>query len=223
MPKKKSHFSIREVFRVNRLVKYFVLSDLMFMGGWGLVGPIFALFVVRDIPGTTMFTVGAVAAAYWFTKAVVQVPVALYIDKKRGERDDFHALIFSLLLSGFTSFSLALVTSIPTLFFVVIMKGVAFGFYTPSWAAIFSRHLDKKRYAFDWALDHASIGVAFGFAALVGGAVASIFGFKAIFVAASLLSFCAVMLLIFTPHLILPPPKSRKGEVRDHSPRSIGR
>ena len=93
---KRERFSFKNIFKVNRLVRFFILSDLFFMGGWGLVNPIFSLFVVRDIPGASLITVGIVVGIYWFTKAIVQLPVALLIDKREGERDDFKVLILSL-------------------------------------------------------------------------------------------------------------------------------
>jgi MFS family permease len=221
--KKKLGFDLGKMFEVNRLVKFFIYSDLLFMGGWGLIGPIFAIFVVAEVEGATLVTVGAVAGVYWFVKAVVQLPVAMYLDKKEGERDDFHALIFSLLLSGIASFSFVLVESIPMLFLVVAIKAVAFGFYAASWPAIFSRHLDKKRFAFDWSLDSGSIGVVMGLTALVGSAVASVVGFKPVFVFASVLSFAAVLVLLSVPHLILPEPKRARGKalIRDHTPVNI--
>lgn len=222
MPKrKKKQLDLKKIFAVNRLVKFFILSDFMFLGGWGLVAPVFAIFVIRDVVGATIVTVGAAASVYWFTKALVQLPVALYIDKKKGERDDFHALIFALILSGFASLSFLVVDTVPLLFLVVFLKAVAFGFYTPSWAAIFSRHLDKKRYAFDWSLDNAMIAISSGVAGLLGGFLASVFGFQAVFIFAGALSFGSVMLLLTVPHLVLPQPVSKKKLIRDHTVSNI--
>lgn len=222
MKKKFFPIGIRKMFHVNRVVKFFVLSDFMFLGGWGLVAPIFAIFVVQDVAGATILTVGALAAVYWFVNALVQLPVALYLDKKEGERDDFHALIFSLLLSGFASLSFLVADTVPLLFLVIFLKAVAFGFYTPSWSAIFSRHLDRKRRAFDWSLDSTSVSVASGAAGLLGGVLANFFGFQSVFLFAGALSFGSVMLLLSVPHLVLPGPISpKKGTFRDHTPRTI--
>lgn len=206
---KKRGFDLKKIFEVNRLVRFFILSDLMFLGGWGLVGPIFAIFVVDDIKGTSLVTVGAVVGVYWLVKAFVQLPLAIHLDKRRGERDDFHALVFGLLLGSVASFSFILVESIPMLFLAVAVKAVAFGFYTPSWSAIFSRHLDKKRYAFDWSLDNATVGIALGATSFLGGAMAKFFGFDAVFALAGTLSFMAVVVLISVPHLVLPKPRGK--------------
>jgi len=216
------NFNLKDL-KVNRLIRFFVVSDLFFWSGWGLLTPIFAIFIVNRIQGATVLTVGIASAIYWVVKALFQMPVALYLDKHEGERDDFHALISGLILGGITAFSFLLVNSAAGLYFVIFLQALAFGLYTPAWSAIFSRHLDKKNYAFDWSLDNTTIGLALGITAFVGAALASAFGFNAIFVATGVLSFISATILIFVPDLILPDVKTETPPFQDHSPANIGK
>ncbi|TSA46306.1 MFS transporter, partial [bacterium] len=215
------NFNLKDL-KVNRLIRYFVMADLFFWSGWGLINPIFAIFVIDKIAGATVVTVGIASAVYWFTKALIQMPVALYLDRHEGERDDFHALVSGLILAGFAAISFVLVTNVAGLYFVVFLQALAFGLYTPAWSAIFSRHLDKKNYAFDWSLDNTGIGLVLGITAFAGAALAEVFGFDAIFVATSVLSFVSAITLIFVPDLILPEVKNEPSNMRDHSPANIG-
>ena len=206
-------------FKVNRVIRFLVLSDLFFWGGWGLVNPIFALFVVQKIPGATAFTVGASFAVYWIVKALFQIPVSLYLDRHEGEQDDFHALILGLTIAGFAAISFLLVKTVLALFVVAFIQGIGYGLYTPSWSAIFSRHLDKEHYSFDWALDSTSVGIASSVAAFLGGAVASLFGFEAVFILTSILSLASAALLFFIPNLILPRATTPKQPIiPEHNP-----
>lgn len=209
--------------KVNRLIRFFVIADLFFWSGWGFVNPIFALFIVNRIAGATIVTVGVASAIYWVTKALFQMPVALYLDKHDGERDDFHALVSGLMLAGFAAISFVLVTNVAGLYFVVFLQALAFGLYTPAWSAIFSRHLDKKNNAFDWSLDQTVVGLALGVTAFVGSALVAIFGFDAIFICASVLSFASAILLLFVPDLILPEVRNQEPLMRDHNPGNVGR
>jgi len=79
--------------KVNNVVKYFVLSDLALMSGWGFISPLFSVFIIEKIAGATIATVGVATALYWVVRSVVQLPIADYLDKTEGERDDFYALI----------------------------------------------------------------------------------------------------------------------------------
>jgi len=205
--------------KINRVIRFLVFSDLFFWGGWGLINPIFALFVVDKISGTTVFTVGTAFALYWIVKALFQIPVSLYLDRHEGEKDDFHALILGLTLAGFAAMAFLLVKSILALYIVMFIQAIAYGLYTPSWSAIFSRHLDKDHYSFDWALDSTTVGIASGVAAFIGGAIAKLFGFEAVFILTSILSLGSASLLFFIPNLILPKITTPKQPIiPDHTP-----
>ncbi len=188
-----------------------------------MLNPIFALFVIDRIPGASVVTVGIASAIYWVTKAIFQMPVALYLDKHEGERDDFHALISGLILGGIAAFSFILIKSTAGLYFVIFLQALAFGLYTPAFSAIFSRHLDKKNYAFDWSLDSTSVSLILGATAFLGAALAGAFGYDIIFVITSVLSFVSALILIFVPDLILPNVKIKTPIIRDHGPANIGK
>lgn len=217
------NFNFRAM-KVNRVIRYFVLADLLFLSGWGTLGPIFSIFVLEEVAGATLFTVGAIAGFYWLVRACVQVPAAVLIDKWKGEKDDFYVVILSLMLAGFAAMAFLLVDTIATLFLVQAIHALAFGLYTPSWSAIFSRHLDKKHYAFDWSLDHTAISVAYCVTSFFGGAVAQFFGYAPLFIAASILSFTAALLLFAVPDLILPKTTTRNQPfIKDHRPININK
>ena len=190
--------------KVNRVIRYFVLADLLLWGGWGLITPIFALFVVGHIAGATVLTVGVASALYWITKALFQIPVSLYLDRKDKDTFDLYLLIIGLMLAGFVAMAFPLAHSTGVLYLLMISQAVAYGLYTPSWSAVFSRHLDKNHYAFDWSLDSTTIGLASGAAALLGGAIATIFGFDMVFVLTGCLSLASGLMLLAVPDLVLP-------------------
>ncbi|PIP30004.1 hypothetical protein COU12_01640 [Candidatus Jorgensenbacteria bacterium CG10_big_fil_rev_8_21_14_0_10_54_38] len=207
--------------RVNRVIRSFIAADLLLWGGWGLVNPVFALFVVDRIAGATAATVGVAVAVYWLVRSLVQVPVAMFIDRHKGEKDDFFTLIAGLVLAGFAAMAFPLAVSVRGLIAVAFLQGVAFGLYIPAWSAMFSRHLDKEHYAFDWSLDNTTLGIASGIAAAAGGAAVSFFGFNAIFILAGVFSFASALLLVMVPNLIFPGGRDGACEtpfIRDHTP-----
>lgn len=191
-------------FKVNRVIKYFVLSDLFFWGGWGLINPIFALFVVGRISGASVVTVGIATALYWVVKALAQIPLALYLDRRDRDHFDLHFLIIGLMFAGFIAMLFPLVTDIGLLYALMVFQGIAYGIYTPSWSAVFSRHLDKNHYAFDWSLDSTTVGLSSGAAALIGGAIAGVLGFDMVFVLTGFFSFASGLLLLAVPDLVMP-------------------
>lgn len=209
--------------KINRVVKFLVFSDLLFLGSWSLIHPIFQIFVVREVAGTTLITVGAVAALYWLVKSIFQIPVANYLDNHDGEKDDLYALIFSLSLASLASFLFSTVSQIWQLFAVQFIYAVAMGIYVPSWSGIFSRHLDEKRFSFDWSLDSTVVGLTSFFSAILSGFLAQKFGFSFVFIAVGVLSLASAVLIFSVPDLIMPKQKREEATIRDHSPANINK
>ena len=202
--------------KVGRLVKFFVISDFFLLAGWGFIDPVFSVFIVQKVAGGTLISVGIAAGIYWIVKSTLQIPIAKYLDNTPGEKDDFVALIGGLLLAGISAGAFSWVTTVGQLYFVQAVHAVAFAFYSASWPAIFSRHLDKDRFAFDWSLDSVSVGIAAGVTGLIGGVVAAIWGYTAVFLSAGILCFIAAFVLVAAPDLILPKPNRSTGPLFDH-------
>ena len=208
---------------INRVVKFLVLSDLFFIGGWSLISPIFSIFVIEKIAGATLISVGLIAATYWLIKSIIQIPVANYLDKNDGEKDDFYALVLALLLGGAAAFTFSISTKLWHVFLVQAIYAVAMALYVPSWYGIFSRHLDKSRFSFDWSLDSTVVGLAAFVASMLSGILANFFGFPFVFLMVGFLSIIGAMVIFLVPDLIIPGRVKEKILLRDPSIPSINR
>jgi MFS family permease len=195
--------------KVGRLVKYFVISDFFLLSGWGLIDPVFSVFIVQRVVGGTLLAVGIAAAIYWILRSVLQVPIAEYLDRTPGEHDDFMALVGGLLLVGISAIAMCWVTQLWELYVIHAIHAIAFALYYASWPTIFSRHLDKDKIALDWSLDSAASGIGAGVTGFLGGVIAGTLGYDVVFVAAGILAFIAAFVLIAAPDLILPKPTTR--------------
>jgi len=201
---------ILKVPRVNKVIKYFVLSDLMLFAGWGFVSPIFSIFIIEEVVGATLFAVGLTSAIYWIFRSAGQLYIAKVLDSKDGEQDDLYVLVGGLFFISLIAFGFVFVDRLLELYIIQAIHGVAMGFYSISWSAIFSRHLDKSRTAFDWSLDKTTIGIAVAITSLAGGWLATSYGFDSIFVIAGILSMAAAIIIFFVPEFVLPKPTQVK-------------
>jgi MFS family permease len=192
--------------KVGRLVKYFVISDFFLLSGWGLIDPIFSVFIVQRVVGGSLMAVGIAAAIYWIIRSVAQIPIAKYLDRTPGEHDDFMALVGGLLLVGISAIAMCWVTQLWELYLIHAIHAVAFAFYYASWPTIFSRHLDKDSISLDWSLDGAVSGIGAGVTGFLGGVIAGTLGYDVVFVGAGILAFVAAFVLLAVPDLILPKP-----------------
>ena len=166
---------------INKVIKILITSDLLLQSGWGLLSPIFAIFLTRQIVGGSLELVGFVAATYWITKSIIQPFIANQLDKNHGEKDDFVFLIFGMYVANLIPLGYIFISQPWHIFALEFVRGLAMACVVPTWAAFFTRHIDKGREAFSWSLESTGIGFAAGISGAMGGLIASVIGFKAVF------------------------------------------
>ncbi|MDD5547889.1 MAG: MFS transporter [Candidatus Pacebacteria bacterium] len=201
---------------VNKVIRFFIIGDLFLWSGWGFVDPLFAIYVTKDIVGSSLLSLGYLAAIYWLTKSIAQVPISLFLDKTDGEKDDFYALIFGLLISGMAAFSFIAAKTITAIYIIQFVKAIGFAMYLPAWSAIFTRHLDKEHSAFEWAVSSSSVGLGIGAAGLLGSVIANHSGIEVIFLITGLMAIFSASLLLMVPNLILPKKTKTELIISDH-------
>ena len=157
-------------------------------------------------------------------KSIIQIPVALAIDKTASERDDYLVLVISLILAGLTAFSFILVREIWQLYLVQALQAISFGLYIPSYSAIFARHLDKEHRALEFSVDSAAVGIATGIAGLVGSIIVKEWGFNPLFFITAVLSLTAAIIIFYSPDIVFPRGKGSDAvSLADHTPRNLGK
>lgn len=194
---------------VSRILKYLVLADLVVLGGWGLINPIAGVFVTKYVVGGTLATLGIVTALFWFVRASLELPVALYLDSREGEQSGFRIMVVGLLIVAAASFTLIFARELWQVYIAQLLHAVGFSLYVPAWAGVFTRHLDSGHTSFDWSLDKVAGSFAAGVSGLLGGVIASAFGFSTVFALATVLSLLAAIILLFAPQLVLPRASRR--------------
>ncbi|MBU2082232.1 MFS transporter [Patescibacteria group bacterium] len=181
---------------VNKIIRVLVLGDIMFFSAFGLIGPIFAIFVTNQIVGATVATAGFAATINLLTRALLQMPVARYIDNHKGEKDDFRFMIAGSTLVSIVPF-IYLFVSIPMhLYLAQVILGIGGALANPGWYAIFTRHIDKNKEGTEWSLENVSVGIAAAGAATIGGILAQNFGFHSLFLIVGVLSLLGVIIQI---------------------------
>lgn len=181
---------------VNRIIRTLVLGDVLFFSAFGLVSPIFAVFVTDQVKGATVATVGFAATINLLIRAALQLPIARYIDSHKGEKDDFFLMVIGSLLVSVTPFLYLLVKTPFELYLAQAVYGVGGGFSNPGWYAIFTRHIDKNKEGTEWSLENVGVALAAAGAAAIGGVVAQSFGFNSLFVGVGVLALIGLVVQV---------------------------
>lgn len=189
---------VREYFLLdmNVVIRLLIMSDIVWMGATGLLGPIFALYVVDFIPGADAAVAGTAAAIYLVTKSLLQVPVATIIDKIRGEQDDYWFLICGSLTAALVPLSYLFISTVAQLYLVQFILGAITAVTFPSYMAIFTRHIDHTREGTEWGVYFTLVDMSSAVAASVGGVMSTYLGFHTLIITMVCISLFGASLLI---------------------------
>lgn len=196
---------------INKVIKILISSDFVLNSGWGLLAPVFAIFLVQKIaagdPVEGAKIAGFAALTYWIVKSSLQIPIGRYLDERRGEKDDFWFMVLGTFLAGLTPFGFILSSQPWHIYGLQILHAFGMAMAVPSWSAIFTRHIDKDKEAFEWGVESTSLGFGVGIAGAIGGILAAIFGFKVIFILVGSFTIISACLLLFIHKEIAPRDK----------------
>jgi predicted MFS family arabinose efflux permease len=196
--------------KINRVIKYLILADLIFWSGWGLLSPIFAVFVIKNIEGGSLSVIGLASGIYWILKSLLRIPIGIFLDSRRGEEDDFWFLFFGLVLSSLVPFGYLMAKYPWHIYLLQSLQAFGMAMALSGWTAIFTRHIDQGKEATEWGLDATFVGLGIGISGILGGMIAQIFGFKTVFVLVGISGLLAGSLL-FGILKIISPRSLKKG------------
>lgn len=188
----------------NRVVNVLIATDVVLLGGVGLMAPIFAVFVADRIVGGNLEVVGYAAAVYWITKSIVIIPFGMYLDRNHGEKDDLFFIIIGSMLAAISIFGYIYATLPLHIYLLQALYAVGMGMNIPGYTAIFTRHIDKGKEAFDWSVHSSLIGLSTGIAGALGGVLAQKCGFESLFIAVGIIVFVSALLPLLCLKQISP-------------------
>lgn len=197
-------FRVRDYFLLNMnvVVRMLIVSDVIWLTATGLLGPIFALFIVEFIDGGSAAVAGLAAAIYLVTKSVLQIPIASLIDRIHGERDDFWILFISTGLAALTVLLYLVVRTPLQLYAVQFLYGILLAAAYVPFMAIYTRHINRDKEATAWGVYFTMTDLSAALAATLGGILADTIGFRPLIALAAGAGVVAALLIYFIrPHM----------------------
>ena len=186
--------------KINKVVRVIIYWDFFFNSAWGLLSPVFAIFLLQKIVFENVAMAAEVAGfsalIFWTLKSFLQIPIGAYLDRNHGERDDFIFAIVGTFLNALVPFGFLFARIPEHIYLLQVVHAIAMSMLVPSLYAIFTRHIDKGKEAFEWSVDSTILGFGVGITGAVGGLIASRFGFSIIFILTGVLNLVAGFLLL---------------------------
>lgn len=166
-------------FQVNPLVRAFILAEMMIWSSWNLIQPIFALYAIT-IPGGNIETAASAFSVHLIVRVFGEL-ISGRILTDRGELAKFCMAILGILIWAISYLGFAFTTNMIYVFIFYGVAGLGIGLATPAKNSLFSSHIDKEKDAMEWGMMDATVFFCISLASLLGGFIASKYGFRPVF------------------------------------------
>ncbi len=181
---------------VNRVIRHLVLSDFILNFAFGLLAPIFAVFILKSVEGSSLKVIGLATTFYWLARVSSTVPLSRFMDRTDGERDEFYFVVIgSFIISSIPLFYL-LINQPWHLYLIQFIYGMANSMAVPAWRILFTDHIDRGKTGYEWSLEDIAIGVSAAISAYLGSVLADTFGFKLVLILLAIFGYISTMILI---------------------------
>jgi len=157
----------------------------------GLFGPIYAIFVEQI--GGDLLTAGGAYAGFSISLGVLVYFLGKWEDKiKRQE----NLVILGRFLTLIGTAGYLIIKAPIHLFAVQITLGIAQALTIPAFDSLYSKNLQKGKFASQWGSWEAMTSIAIGIAAILGGLIAKEFGFRLLFIIMTVIALIALIIAL---------------------------
>jgi len=184
-------------FKINKIIKVLLVSDLIFWAGWGLVAPIFAVFIVQQIQGGNALVVGVAAAIYSALLAILRIPMGLYLDSQPNQKADLLFTAAGLFIAAFVSFGFIFATAPWHIYALQAIHAIGMAMNLSGFSALFTRNIDKGRESTEWGIDATVVSIGSAASAIIGGWIVMRFGYTMVFSLVGILGLLGSAALLF--------------------------
>jgi MFS family permease len=184
---------------MNKALKILLSVDFLVIFSGAMIGPFYAVFVIDRVGGDLLD-----AGISWSIFAVVSGIITLLIGKMTNSaREQELVIAAGYLISGLSFLGYLLVDSIWELFLIQVFLGIGGAISSPAYSAVYSTHLTKGEFIFQWGSWEGMNKIALGIGALAGGLIVSFFGFVPLFALMGALPIVSSVIILLLPRELL--------------------
>lgn len=173
---------------MRKQLKILLFSSALFTLAGGLFGPLYAVFV-KEIGGD-LLTAGAAYSAFAIASGILIFFVSKWEDHVK-HLEKLVILGYTLGCVGYIGY--LLIREPWHLFMVQIIFGFAQAIGSPAYDGLYTKNLDKGKFASEWGLWSSISLIVAGIAAAAGGYLARLYGFQTLFGIMFILSLCGLI------------------------------
>ena len=181
---------------INRVIRLLILSDLTLFFAFGLLAPIFAIFITQNIEGGTLKVIGLASSFYWLARTLTTVPLSRIMDKTDGEIDEYFFMLVGSYAMAFIPLFYMISSQPWHIYALGFINGLFNSMAVPGWRIIFTNHIDRGQTGYEWSMEDVGVGLSIGLSSYIGAFMAEKFGFELVFILITIVGVSGVSFFI---------------------------
>lgn len=182
----------------NKALNTLYIFNGIFVFAAAMLTPIYALYAEHI--GATLFIVSTLTAVFLLSRVFFTLLVRVWGDSIHEKE---YLLLAGFFIRAIAWFSLVFADSVIFLYVIQILLGLGEAVGTPSFHAIFAKHLDTGKRISEYASWDIVATVSMAIGTLLGGYVVSIYGFETLFIIMSILALISFVGILIKPRELL--------------------
>lgn len=182
---------------MHKVLRALISSDLFLLGGFGLIQPVFAVFMLEDIGGATLTAAGIATAIQLVTKGIMQIVVSKWTDGDEGNRRELVSLFAGSVIMSVVPFFLAHASTLAHIYILQFCYGLGAAVAYPGWMVIYSRYARQEHAGYEWSIYSTVISFAMAATAAIGAYLADFYSFKTLFYVVGLFSIVGTLFIFY--------------------------
>lgn len=184
---------------MKKALRILLIADSFLTLAAGMLGPIYAIFVVEKIKGDILTT--SISWAIFTFITGITIYLFSFLEEKTRETEYWVIAGYFVIALGYLGY--IFISNITGLFIVQIILGLGAAINKPAYDACYSKHLQEKRFVTQWGLWEAKENIIGAVAALLGGVLVSLFNFELLFIIMAIFSILGGIVVLVQPRKLI--------------------
>jgi MFS family permease len=157
-----------------KIVLLLTLSDIFSWGVFYSTSAIVGIYLAGKLGGNAIEYVGIGTGIYMFVRAVLQLPIGIFADKKRRDLDEILILIAANILMGLPFILYPWISAAWHYYGLQAILGVGTAMSLVSWRKLFAGNLDHNQEGKEYAAYETMMSLATAVLSVIAGVVGNI-------------------------------------------------
>lgn len=160
--------------KTNKVLIYLSLSDVFSWGPYTIISMLTGLYLAAKLGENAVQFVGIGTSIYFFTRAVIQLPIGMLTDNYKHDKDEILILFVGVLLMGFPFLLYPYIQNQYQYFFLQFLFGLGVALNLTSWRKLFALNIDNGKEGRQYSKYEIIMSLSTAFICMLGGYIANL-------------------------------------------------